>query len=335
MHLPIYFAAILNGLFAFRFTAPHRTATLVATAAVACFYMGVAGTRTETLWRIDRGTASAVSNARDVLDPSQRTLQADEARIAVERRDAVPRRALALIADHTVDVVPSELAIAWAYRLNWRPIPVLQSYSAYTPWLDHYDAAFLRSKRAPSRLLLQRVRGGLDGRIATYDEPDTSVTMLCNYRPIFTSRRYAVLARSEDRCGTERLIETVKADWDQTIRVPKPEPDTLVLVKITGVQVGLAEQARSLLSQSSVRSISLSGGSPPNRLLAATAADGLPLRTSAGNDYPVPFEMTLDVTTLAVGKFGQAAGNATPITYRFYSLPIKPLESPQTAAAQS
>jgi hypothetical protein len=50
-------------------------------------------------------------------------------------------------------VYPQEIALAWAYHLDWRPIPVLQSYSAYTSDLDQLDADFLTSTRAPQRIL--------------------------------------------------------------------------------------------------------------------------------------------------------------------------------------
>ena len=53
--------------------------------------------------------------------------------------------ALALLRGHTVAVEPYENQLAWAYRLKWRPLPVLQSYTAYTTGLDQEDASFAAS----------------------------------------------------------------------------------------------------------------------------------------------------------------------------------------------
>ena len=50
----------------------------------------------------------------------------------------------------------SEDSLSIAYpELHWDPVPVLQSYSAYTTYLDNLDASFLSSARAPQRLLYQ------------------------------------------------------------------------------------------------------------------------------------------------------------------------------------
>jgi hypothetical protein len=150
--------------------------------------------------------------------------------------------------------------------------------------------------------------------------------MLCSYRPILITTSYAVLARAGYRCGSERLIKSVRAGWGQTVHVPKPGRDELVLVKITGVQVGIAESIEGFLSQSAQRSISLSGATAQYRLVPGTAADGLPLSTSTALDYPVPFNTTLSVGALAIGKAGvrPTAGEPASLTYAFYSLQIKP-----------
>jgi hypothetical protein len=152
--------------------------------------------------------------------------------------------------------------------------------------------------------------------------------MLCSYRPILITTTYAVLARAGYRCGSERLIKSVRAGWGQTVHVPKPGRDALVLVKVTGIQVGITESVGTLLSQSAWRTISLNG-TAPNRLIPGTAGDGLPLSTSTALDYPAPFNTTFSDTTMAIGKAGvsETAGEPASITYTFYSLEIRPWSS--------
>jgi len=40
------------------------------------------------------------------------------------------------INNQSVDIFPWDVALCWAYDLNWSPRPVFQSYTAYTPYLD-------------------------------------------------------------------------------------------------------------------------------------------------------------------------------------------------------
>ncbi len=49
----------------------------------------------------------------------------------------------------TVDVMPWDVGMIYEdSRLHWDPRPAMQSYLAYTSWLDQLDAAFLRSAAA-------------------------------------------------------------------------------------------------------------------------------------------------------------------------------------------
>jgi hypothetical protein len=328
-HTPLYLGALLSGLFAFRIRAPDRAASVIGVSALAFLCLAVTGGEPSTLWRVDLGVSSAVHDARNLLTPSQLRLDADSSRVNIKMADAVPQKVLGLLRGHSVDVVPSELAIIYGYRLDWRPEPVLQGYAAYTPWLDSYDAAFLRSRAAPSRLLLQAGYGSIDNRLLSYDQPEATVAMLCDYRPILTSPYYAVLARTNFRCGPEHLIKTLKAGWGQTVSVPKPGRGQLVLLRLTGVTSGIFESANDLLAQAPIRTITLNGSPTAYRLIPAVAADGLPLATAAALDYPVPFNTALAVTKLAVGNASvtPTAGEAHSLTYSFYTMTIKPWRS--------
>ncbi len=64
-----------------------------------------------------------------------------------------------------VDVIPSDIAPLIASGLDYRPRPVLQSYSAYTPRLQQLDAAHFAGPRAPDTLFL-RIED-IDNRLPT------------------------------------------------------------------------------------------------------------------------------------------------------------------------
>jgi len=107
---------------------------------------------------------------RDTLDAAKKRLASYY---------GVPEKTLQALSTGDVDILPWEIEIAYAYNLTWRPRPVLQSYSAYTPYLDRLDAAYLGSSQAPQRLLY--LDQAADYRYALFDEPATFRTILSHY----------------------------------------------------------------------------------------------------------------------------------------------------------
>jgi hypothetical protein len=114
---------------------------------------------------------------------------------------------------------PWEDALSVAYpQLRWDPLPVLQSYSAYTSYLDDLDASFLSSSRAPQRLLYRPA--ALDLRDPFWDPPTALEAMYCHYEQLGVSGQSQVLARVSDRCGQARVIGVARATFGQPIPVP-------------------------------------------------------------------------------------------------------------------
>jgi len=114
---------------------------------------------------------------------------------------------------------PWEDALSVAYpQLHWDPLPVLQSYSAYTTYLDNLDASFLSSGRAPERLLSRPAT--IDLRDPFWDPPAALEAIYCHYEQVGISRKWQVLARVPDRCGQARVIGVAKATFGQPIPVP-------------------------------------------------------------------------------------------------------------------
>jgi hypothetical protein len=95
-----------------------------------------------------------------------------------------------------------------------------------------------------------------------------------------------------------------------------PNAHSFVFVRISGVQVGGLESLAALLDKPAQRDILLNGAF--YRLVEGTAADGLLLRSSSGIDYPAPWNLAPQVTTISVSEAGQPSGSGAPITYAFY-----------------
>ena len=108
--------------------------------------------------------------------------------------DALHPAVVASLAGLTLAAEPWDDALSFGYpQLRWRPEPVLQSYSAYTPYLDGLDASFLASPGAPQRILYQHV--ALDDRDPFWDPPSAMVAMYCHYRQLYVSGPWQVLGR--------------------------------------------------------------------------------------------------------------------------------------------
>ncbi|HLM85104.1 MAG TPA: hypothetical protein VK272_02825 [Solirubrobacteraceae bacterium] len=276
-----------------------------------------------------RNVKSAFSQLADVSSTGKRASIIARGRRAIEREYPLEASTLSQLRGHTVHAAPYQAAAIWAYRLRWRPIPVFQSVSADTTTLDEIDAEFLRSSRAPERIL--RIHGQeIDGRVETFDDGLTTRTMLCRYDELSTTETAQVLALGSNRCGAITPLNTVHAGWNQAVPIPAPPNDhSFVFARVSGVTVGGLERLVGLVYKPRVRTVLLDGVS--TRLVEETAADGLVLRAPAAIDFSKPFNVAPNPATIAVGKGG--AGGGKPITFSFYAQSVNAPPRPASAPA--
>lgn len=108
-------------------------------------------------------------------------------------------------APNGADVIPWELSYLPANNIPWRPILVLQHYSAYTRRLDLETAAQLRSPTAPGALLIEYTQ--LFGRWFFLDTPESFREMLARYEVAGSDlQRSLILLR---RRPEPRAVETM------------------------------------------------------------------------------------------------------------------------------
>ncbi|GHT49530.1 hypothetical protein AGMMS49982_03180 [Bacteroidia bacterium] len=93
--------------------------------------------------------------------------------------DSLPPAFLDNAKDKTIDIIPWDIALLWAYDLNWTPRPVIQSYSAYTPMLDSINAQHFKDSKAPDNIIYSYK--SIPGRYPLFDEPMVFRTLLENY----------------------------------------------------------------------------------------------------------------------------------------------------------
>jgi len=215
--------------------------------------------------------AAVLRQLQLVFDPSYRRSQLRADRLAMRAVLSVDPAALALLANHRVAIDPWEISTAWAYGLDWQPVPVFQDYSAYTSALDDLNAATLASPSGPDRILRRGTIPAIDTRYALFDSPAYQLAMICNFADLHDTHRWEVLGRIPDRCSTASLIETVSATAGQLVAVPRPGRNELVYASFDVTRSLSDRLLAAIFKPPGWPQILLNGR--PYRLIVATAAE--------------------------------------------------------------
>lgn len=184
-------------------------------------------------------------------------------------------RILASLRGHTVNALPWDVSMVVDNHLRWDPVPEPQTYSAYTSYLDHIDAARLASPRAASRLVVS-IRD-IDSRYLFWDPPAVWDTVLSRYSCQATTRTSAVLDRRAPRTGTEHKLGSETGSFDRWFTVPLTSrpyefADVQITSSLEGDALGLVLRQAPIFAMVRLSDGSVSG---PLRVIAGTAGDGL------------------------------------------------------------
>jgi hypothetical protein len=205
--------------------------------------------------------------------------------------EPLPASALAMLRGRTVAIEPWEDMVAWADPgLRWDPEPVVQSYSAFTPYLDHEDAAFLSSARAPERILYWPVRTGFDSRDPAMDPPSTTEAIFCHYTQLALVDPWQVLGRVPDRCGPAVTVGQVDVHFGQPVTVPRV-PGKMVVASFTLSTPLVANLEGDLLKPPDTYLIAWEGDGKrvTYRFVTGTAADDHIVSVPASLGYSAAF----------------------------------------------
>jgi len=320
-HAGIFFAAMLGGLAVLPIARLHRAAAVLLLLGAAAALVGARGADPRE-YVTPRAQAQAFFEQAALLaDPSttnERIVEARERLVAGTNLDAESR---ARLAGHTVHIEPYETNIAYAYRLRWRPAPVFQSYSAYTPYLDDRNAAVFASAQGPERVLRHAV-SAVDGRNAAWESPAAVRAMLCHFRAVSTNPVWQVLARAPDRCGPPRLIGESRSRFGAAVTIPRaPDRRSAVYAVLEGVEVAGSERLANLLYRARQRTATLDG-TRSFRLVPGTAQNGLLLRVPAAADFAAPFGLDQAAGQLTVTR-GTGSQPGGVIRVRWYAFTVR------------
>jgi hypothetical protein len=254
------------------------------------------------------------------------------ARTRTELREGLnlPDDVLEAVTGQSVHVDQWQTVAAFAYpEMRWSPLPVFQSYSAYTTALDELNAERLRSAAAPTRILRERVDDtdgtpyAVDRRFLWFESPAAMLETFCRYDELAANNRWQALGRTARSCGAPELISTASARAGESVDVPpETRPGRFVIVRITGFPDGILDRLRTLAFRADEWYVEMPGRGR-FRLVPGTADDGLLLAVPAGLSANPRFAFGAGITSLVVaaGRYGDASNSV--LTFEFLSLPLQ------------
>lgn len=279
INLPLIVAAVLTRPLTRLRRVPDRAALVAAIVAAATLGWVTTGLPGQLFSPV----SNTVNLAREVhvlTSPTLANRLVSQNRAAMRTTYGLPPAMLSTVSGSTVDVEPWEQKLAYAYpQMKWDSLPVLQDYSAYTPYLDHLDARYLASPDAP-RFIIRIAGETVDDRVAQFDPPTTQIEIECRYHQVQTSPGWQLLERGSDRCGQPIPLGTVSTGFGHSISVPQTSDDRMVVAEFS-IRQPLAWHLLTTFYRSPTVEVSLNGASSPNRFLVGTAPDEHLLQTPA------------------------------------------------------
>ena len=300
-----------------------------------------------------RGYTDLVGSARafagevaDALVPGRSRAARDRTRVQLQSAYAIEPEVLAAIGSASVHIDPYFTSVAAAYPdLRWSPLPVFQSYSAWTPQLDGMDAQRLASDGAPDRILRsfraapesdllrhwidRPFRPGevfpatLDGRFRWFEAPETTLETFCRYRQVVATETWQVLTRTGSSCEAPEPLGTVEGRAGDPVQVPvDSRPNRFVILRIRGLAPSLPGAISAALTKAPDWYVSLDG--TRYRLVPATAPDGLLMAVPSAADGSGRFAFGPSIRSLTVTQGDSGTDSQASLTFDFESVPWIP-----------
>jgi hypothetical protein len=301
--------------------------------AIALAFLASAPPRTTTpgaLLDLPGSVRSALGSARDSLLPWNVADSAERTSAKLREAYDLPPSVLAELDGRRTHIEPSEAAAARAYpEIVWSPLPVFQTYHAYTPALDDLDATVLRGDARPERIVREYAEladgsGPLtvDHRWYWFDAPATTLERLCRYRESVADARWQVLLPTGASCGEPVPLGTVTALPGEAVSVPAPPDDqSLVTVRISPpLEASVSDRLRSALFKAREWFVELDGRR--FRLVPGTVGQGLVVAGPAGIAGNPPFDLGPPIRSIAVSADPDGQGSTEPLTYEFFAHPV-------------
>ncbi len=267
--------------------------------------VAVAGVVGLSLWyaptSLEKITTRGPSNLAALwrLDEFRAAARARDGRLKAEQ--ALPPRFLERIGAATVDVYPWEISLAWSNDLNWRPRPVFQSYSTYTPALDMMGVRHYRGPRAPRFVIYSHV--AIDMGVPCAVDSRTWIELYRWYDLVDAEGDKLLLERrATPKWSGARPIDRTTVDFARTYAIP-PAAGGLVFLK-ADLELSLWGRIKALLYKVDpplIRVEYKNGGAATYRMVWRNAVGGF----VASN---MPYDLDAAIQMFRGGSAAEVAG---------------------------
>ncbi|HXG13454.1 MAG TPA: hypothetical protein VNK04_27090 [Gemmataceae bacterium] len=217
------FAALvpLVGSAIFRADRPSRRRTLLAAAGVTLALFGGFAydpSAVRFLGPVRQRFERTVANAQMLLFPAPAREKLEAQRRALEKAWSLPR-VRAEVGAATVDVFSHQQGVVLLNGLRYRPRPVFQSYSAYTPYLLAANARFYQSDSAPDYVLIQLKP--IDDRVPASEDSPALREVFRRYRPVLVEKSFLLLQRATEAAAPSlgAVIGETTARFGEEVRL--------------------------------------------------------------------------------------------------------------------
>jgi hypothetical protein len=146
--------------------------------------------------------------------------------IAVQGGQPIPKLA------GPTDVYSFGQSAVFANGLDWAPRPLVQSYTAYTPWLEQQDADHLTGSEAPTNILF--TPEPIDDRLAALEDGTSWPILLTRYEISGYVEDWAVLTKrpSTEAADPVATHPTLSGTFHLGQQIPIPQDTLMVWAKI-------------------------------------------------------------------------------------------------------
>jgi hypothetical protein len=231
----------------------------------------------------------------------------------------IPERFIEAIGSETVHIDPWMTSAVWAYDFAWRPVPVFQTYVAYTPALDDLNSESLATG---PHFVLSQLGQAIYSRLRVQESPRYSRALLCDFRVSGVANDWALFTRSDfPRCGPLTPLSEIPIHGNDAITVPAPSgPDMAVLVGIDREPTLLDRIFQGTLAPlSSVPTLVLDG--VDYRLVPANAAEPFLVNSPASVKGTC---LQIHAHTIGVDRSPSLGQGDVAARLRFYEMRVEP-----------
>jgi len=232
--------------------------------------------------------------------------------------------ARSIIGTSTVDVINYQQAIAIVNGLNYQPRPVIQGYSAYTPYLQNINYAFYRSSRRPEFLLFRMET--IDERLETLDDATILPLIFYDYVPIANDGKFLIMRKTGPvpKEHELNLIHEQEVNFNESISLA-PFNDRVLVMQVD-TQKTITEKVVGLIYQADPVYIKLVSGNQQavKRFIPNMAKHGVIINPNivSNNDIVNIYKKTgLAIDTITFSKtLKPASKNSGSLHIRLYEL---------------